>query len=156
MGVQGPPTCQVPLQRGRGALVPTVAAEEEEPDQESGQHQSQDPEEPGHSWVSDSPGCQDIHAEGRSRRASLSTQSDSQSVSAEELMNGLAGLCPLGAATVPAAAAAAATGRSQPEQRQPQMDTSCSRRSPAQTSAHVSLQCVGMCASSQCVSVAFY
>ena len=155
MGVQGTPTCQVPLQRGRGALVPTVAAEEEEPDQESGQHQSQDPEEPGHSWVSDSPGCQDIHAEGCSRRASLSTQSDSQSVSAEELMNGLAGLCPLGAATVPAAAAAAATGRSQPEQRQPQMDTSCSRRSPAQTSAHVSSQCVGMCASLR-VSVVFY
>lgn len=64
-GVKGPPTCQVPLQGERGALVPTVAAAEEEPDQEGGQHQNQDPEEPGHSWVSDSPGCQDIHAEGR-------------------------------------------------------------------------------------------
>lgn len=63
-GCEGPPTCQVPFQSGRGSLVPCVAAEEEEPDQEGGQHQNQDPEEPGHRWVSDSPGCQDIHAEG--------------------------------------------------------------------------------------------
>lgn len=39
-GVKGPPTCQVPLQGERGALVPTVAAAEEEPDQEGGQHQN--------------------------------------------------------------------------------------------------------------------
>ncbi|KAF3834272.1 hypothetical protein F7725_025476, partial [Dissostichus mawsoni] len=41
-----------------------VAAEEEEPHQEGGQHQDQDPEEPGHSRVSSGPGCQDVHAEG--------------------------------------------------------------------------------------------
>ena len=62
------PTCQVLLQGGRGALVPAVAAEEEEPDQEGGQHQSQDPEEPGHSRVG--PGRQEVHAEGCSARCS--------------------------------------------------------------------------------------
>lgn len=54
-GVQGPPTCQVPLQRGRSAAFPTVAGEEE-PEEEGGQHQNYDPEELGHGWVSDSPG----------------------------------------------------------------------------------------------------
>lgn len=38
--VEGPPTCQVSLQGGRGVLVPTVAAEEEEPDQERSQDQN--------------------------------------------------------------------------------------------------------------------
>lgn len=45
-------------------MVPGVAAEEEEPDQEGGQHQEQDPEEPGHSRAGGGPGRQDVHAEG--------------------------------------------------------------------------------------------
>lgn len=59
---EGPPTCQVPLQGGRGAVVPTATAEKDEPDKKGGQHQQQDTEEPGCSRVAERPGCHDVHA----------------------------------------------------------------------------------------------
>lgn len=40
VGIKGPPTCQVPLQRGRWAVVPAVAAEGQEPDEEGSQYQT--------------------------------------------------------------------------------------------------------------------
>lgn len=139
---QGPPTCQVSLQGGRGALVPSVATEEEEPDQEGGQHQHQDPEDPGHSWVSDSPGRQDIHAEGwwtvlLHYQGSLISRAWLQYRSWMGRSGPVCRPC--------AASGACSRKEQQPQQRQPQMDTSCSRRSPAQTSAHVSSVCEGVC-----------
>lgn len=60
------PTCQVLLQRGRrGVVVPAVAAEEEQPEQEGGQDQDQDPQDPSHGRVGDGPGSQDVHAAGQ-------------------------------------------------------------------------------------------
>lgn len=140
---QCPPTCQVTLQGGWVALVPTVAAEEEKPDKKGGQHQKQNPEEPGHGWVRDGPGRQDIHAEVCREQRTSPAES-----------HYVVGLIPWVRLQLSAWMGCSRLVPVQPrwlEQQQPQMDTSCSRRSPAQTSAHVSPKCVTHVCESLCM-----
>lgn len=141
-GFRAPRTCQILLQWWWSALVPAVAAEAE-PEQEADQHQNQDPEEPSHGWVSHSPCCKDIHAKGCRTHAAchqLSFTLKGVWLQQNSWMGCSGPLCVL-------------SGQHKPEERQPQMDTSCSTRSPADLSQRQ--LCVEKCVLTS-VSVVFY
>lgn len=125
-GFRAPRTCQILLQWWWSALVPAVA--EAEPEQQGDQHQNQDPEEPSHGWVSHSPCCKDIHVKGcRTHTAchKLSFTLKEVWLQQNSWMGCSRPLCVL-------------SGQHKPGEQQPQMDTSCSTRSSAQTPANVS------------------